>query len=181
MPEFELKGVFPALVTPFKKDESIDEEAFRALIQHVMPHVDGVVPCGTTGEFVYLDMDERKKVIDIAVDEIAGDKLVIAGTGACATKHAIELTRHAKDAGAHASLVVSPYYVNPSDKGHYEHFYRIAKEVDFPLIMYNIPQCTGSYLPRRVIEDLAKIDNIVGLKDSSGNLTFTLEVLEKVR
>jgi 4-hydroxy-tetrahydrodipicolinate synthase len=181
MSEFELKGVFPALITPFKKDESIDEEAFRMLIQHVLPHVDGVVPCGTTGEFVYLDMEEKKRLYDIAMDELKGKKFVIAGTGDCATKHAIELTNHAKDAGCDAALVVSPYYLNPSDKGHYEHFYQIAKKTDFPIIMYNIPQCTGSFLPRRVIEDLANIDNIVGLKDSSGNLTYTLEVLEKVR
>jgi 4-hydroxy-tetrahydrodipicolinate synthase len=181
MSEFELKGVFPALITPFKKDESIDEEAFRMLIQHVLPHVDGVVPCGTTGEFVYLDLEEKKRLYDIAVDELKGKKFVIAGTGDCATKYAVELTNYAKDTGCDAALVVSPYYLNPSDKGHYEHFYQIAKQTEFPIIMYNIPQCTGSFLPRRVIEDLANIDNIVGLKDSSGNLTYTLEVLEKVR
>jgi 4-hydroxy-tetrahydrodipicolinate synthase len=181
MSDFKLEGVFPALVTPFKKDESIDEEAFRTLIQYVMPHVDGIVPCGTTGEFVYLDLEERKSLLEMAIDEVKSEKHVIAGTGACSTKHAIELTKYAKDAGADASLIVNPYYLNPTDKGHYEHFYQIAKNTDFPIIMYNIPQCTGSFLPRRVIEDLAKIDNIIGLKDSSGNLTYTLEVLEKVR
>lgn len=181
MSEFKLEGVFPALVTPFKKDESIDEEAFRTLIQHVLPHVDGIVPCGTTGEFVYLDLEERKRLLDIAIDEVKGGKHVIGGTGACSTKHAVELTKYAKDVGAAASLVVNPYFLNPTDKGHYEHFYQIAKKTDFPIIMYNIPQCTGSFLPRRVIEDLANIDNIIGLKDSSGNLTYTLEVLEKVR
>lgn len=180
MSEFKLEGVFPALITPFKKDESIDEEAFRTLIKHVLPHVNGIVPCGTTGEFVYLDLEERKKILDIAVDEVKNGKYVIAGTGACSTKHAIELTKHAKDAGADACLVVSPYFLNPTDKGQYEHFYQIAKKTDFPIVMYNIPQCTGSFLPRRVIEDLAKIENIVGLKDSSGDLTYTLEVLEKV-
>lgn len=180
MAEFELKGVFPALITPFKKDESIDEEVFRALIQHVLPHVDGIVPCGTTGEFVYLDIEEKKHLLDIAVDEMKGSKHVIAGTGACSTKHAIELSNYAKEIGASASLVVSPYYLNPSDKGQYEHFYQIATKTDFPIILYNIPQCTGAFLPRRVIEDLANIDNIVGLKDSSGNLPYTMEVLEKV-
>jgi 4-hydroxy-tetrahydrodipicolinate synthase len=180
MVEFELKGVFPALITPFKKDESIDEEAFRALIQHVLPHVNGIVPCGTTGEFVYLDMEEKKKVLDIAIDEMKGQKYVIAGTGACSTKHAIELSKYAKDAGASASLVVSPYYLNPTDKGQYEHYFQVARQTDFPIIMYNIPQCTGAFLPRRVIEDLARIDNIVGLKDSSGNLPYTMEVMEKV-
>jgi 4-hydroxy-tetrahydrodipicolinate synthase len=178
---FKLEGVFPALVTPFKKDESIDEEAFRTLIQHVMPDVNGVVPCGTTGEFVYLDFDEMKKLYDIAIDEAKGSKFVIAGTGACATKHAIELVNYAKDAGADAALVVSPYFLNPSDKGEYEHYYQIATRTDFPIIMYNIPQCTGAYLPRRVIEDLANIDNIIGLKDSSGDMPYHMEVLEKVK
>jgi 4-hydroxy-tetrahydrodipicolinate synthase len=172
--------VFPALVTPFKKDESIDEDAFRSLIRRVLPHVNGVVPCGTTGEFVNLDIEEMKLLYRIAVEEVPDDKFVIAGTGACATKHAVELVEYAKDAGASAALVVSPYFLNPSDKGEYEHFYQVAKSTDLPVIMYNIPQCTGSYLPRRVIEDLANIDNIVGLKDSSGDLTFTMEVLEKV-
>jgi 4-hydroxy-tetrahydrodipicolinate synthase len=177
LPEFKLEGIFPALVTPFKKDESIDEEAFRSLIKRVLPYVDGVVPCGTTGEFVNLDFEEMKLLYKIAVEEVPDDKYIIAGTGACATKHAIELVSYAKDAGASAALVVSPYFLNPSDKGEYEHFYRVAESTDLPVIMYNIPQCTGSFLPRRVIEDLANIDNIVGLKDSSGDLTFTMEVL----
>ncbi|UCG68086.1 MAG: 4-hydroxy-tetrahydrodipicolinate synthase [Thermoplasmata archaeon] len=181
MPKFKLEGVFPALVTPFKKGGNIDEEAFGALIQLVMPHVDGFVPCGTTGEFVYLDMEERKKLLDLTIDEVKGGKHVIAGTGACSTRHAIELAKYAKDAGADASLVVSPYFLNPQDKGQYEHFHQIVEKTDFPIIMYNIPQCTGSFLSRRVIEDLAKLDNIIGLKDSSGNLMYTLEVLEKVR
>ena len=126
MSEFILEGVFPALVTPFKKDESIDEEAFRSLISHVMPHVNGIVPCGTTGEFVYLDFEEKKRLITIAIDEANSDKFVIAVPGACSTKHTIELTKYAKDAGADASLVVSPYYLNPTDKGVYEHFYQVA-------------------------------------------------------
>ena len=78
-----------------------------------------------------------------------GDKFVIAGTGACSTKHAIELTNYAKDIGASASLVVSPYYLNPQDKGQYEHFYQVATKTDFPIILYNIPQCTGAFLPSR--------------------------------
>jgi 4-hydroxy-tetrahydrodipicolinate synthase len=181
MADFKLEGVFVALVTPFKKDESIDEQAFRELIKHVLPNVDGIVPCGTTGEFVYLDFDEMKKLYEIAVDEVPDDKYVIAGTGACSTRHAVELANYAKDAGADASLVVSPYFLNPGDKGEYEHFYQVAKRTDMPIIMYNIPQCTGYYLPRRVIEDLANIDNIVGLKDSSGDMKYHMEVLEKIK
>jgi len=172
-----LKGVFPALVTPFTKDEAFDEKAYRNLIRHVLPHVDGLVPCGTTGEFPYLSVEEQKRIVGVAVEE-AGAKPVIAGTGAAGTRQAIELARNAKEAGASACLIVTPYFLHPSDKGVYQHFYEITKAVDIPIIMYNIPQTVDRYLPRTVIEDLSDIPNIIGLKDSSGNLTYTMEVLE---
>ena len=175
---FKPHGVSPALVTPFTKDEEVDEAALRALVQFVLPHVDGVVPCGTTGEFNYLTPDEHKTVIEIVVDEVAGRVPVIAGAGAASTGQAIQLARAAQEAGADACLVVTPYFLHPSDKGIYQHFYELAKAVDLPIILYNIPQVVDAYLPREVIEDLADIPNIVALKDSSGNLTYTMEVLE---
>ena len=173
-------GVFPALVTPFDRDEGVDESAFRGLIRHVIDHVDGLVPCGTTGEFPYLSVEEQKRLVEIAVEESQG-KPVIAGTGAPSTRQAIELARNAKEAGASACLVVTPYFLHPSDKGIYQHFYELAQAVDIPIILYNIPQVVDAYLPRTVVEDLADIDNIVALKDSSGNLTYTMEVLEMVQ
>ena len=179
--KFEPKGVNPALVTPFNKDENINEDGFRTLIKSVIPHVDGIVPCGTTGEFVYLSMEERKKLFEIAVDEADGKVPVIAGTGACSTRQALELTNFAYDIGASAALIVGPYYVTPSDKGFYQHYRTIAEACPIPILMYNIPQVTGSFIPRRVIEDLSLLPNIVGLKDSSGDLTYTLEILDRVR
>ncbi len=191
-----LKGVFPALVTPFAKDEEFDEKAYRTLIRHVLPHVDGLVPCGTTGEFPYLSVEEQKRIVGVAVEEagdgsagtsaspvepLTGAKPVIAGTGAAGTRQAIELARNAKEVGASACLVVTPYFLHPSDKGVYQHFYEIAKAVDIPILMYNIPQTVDRYLPRTVIEDLSDIPSIVGLKDSSGNLTYTMEVLEMIQ
>ena len=173
-------GVFPALVTPFDKDEGVDESAFRDLIRHVIDDVDGLVPCGTTGEFPYLSVEEQKRLVEIAVEEARG-KPVIAGTGAPSTRQVIELAENAKEVGASACLVVTPYFLHPSDKGIYQHFYELAKAVDVPIILYNIPQVVDAYLPRTVIEDLADIDNIVALKDSSGNLTYTMEVLEMVQ
>jgi 4-hydroxy-tetrahydrodipicolinate synthase len=173
-------GVFPALVTPFGRDDGVDESAFRGLIRHVINDVDGLVPCGTTGEFPYLSVEEQKRLVEIAVEESQG-KPVIAGTGAPSTRQAIELARNAKEAGASACLVVTPYFLHPSDKGVYQHFYEIAKAVDIPILLYNIPQVVDAYLPRTVVEDLADLDNIVGLKDSSGNLTYTMEVLEMVQ
>ncbi len=180
MPEkpFRPGGVNPALVTPFAKDQSVDEEAFRALIRHVIDEVDGLVPCGTTGEFNYLTPEENRRLVRIAVEEAQG-KPVIAGTGAPSTKLALELAQNAREAGAAACLVVCPYFLHPSDKGIYQHYYEIARaQPEMPIILYNIPQVVDAYLPRRVVEDLADIPNIVGLKDSSGNLTYTMEILE---
>jgi 4-hydroxy-tetrahydrodipicolinate synthase len=175
---FRPGGVNPALVTPFAKDESIDEEAFRRLIRSVIDHVDGLVPCGTTGEFNYLTPAESKRLVQVAVEEVRG-KPVIAGTGAAGTRLALDLTRAAQEAGASAALIVTPFFLHPSDKGIYQHFYTIVKALpDLPIILYNIPQVVDAYLPRRVVEDLADIPNIVGLKDSSGNLTYTMEILE---
>jgi len=173
-------GVFPALVTPFDRDEGVDESAFRGLIRHVINDVDGLVPCGTTGEFPYLSVEEQRRLVEIAVEESQG-KPVIAGAGAPSTRQAIELAKNAKEAGASACLVVTPYYLHPSDKGVYQHFYELAQAVDIPIILYNIPQVVDAYLPRTVVEDLADVDNIVALKDSSGNLTYTMEVLEMVQ
>ena len=175
-----LKGVFPALVTPFdRKTEALDEDSFRALIRHVLPHVNGVVTSGTTGEFPYLTRAEQRRMVEIAREEV-GDKLVIAGCGASGTNQALDLAADAKEAGADAVLVVTPYFLHPSDKGIYQHFYDIATRIDIPLILYNIPQVMDAYLPRTVVEDLADLDNVVGLKDSSGNLTYTMELLEFV-
>jgi 4-hydroxy-tetrahydrodipicolinate synthase len=173
-----LKGVFPALVTPFaRKTEAVDETALRGLIRHCLPHVDGVVVSGTTGEFPYLTRAEQKRMVQAAREEV-GDKLVIAGCGASGTRQALALAADAHEAGADAVLVVTPFFLHPSDKGVYQHFYDIATRVDLPLILYNIPQVMDAYLPRQVVEDLADLPNVVGLKDSSGNLTYTMEVLE---
>ncbi|MBU0704124.1 MAG: 4-hydroxy-tetrahydrodipicolinate synthase [Chloroflexi bacterium] len=172
-----MKGVYPALVTPFDKNGDVDEDGFRDLIRHVLPEVDGLVPCGTTGEFNYLTAEEQKRLVEIAVEEARG-KPVIAGTGASGTREAIQLARNAKEAGATACLIVTPFFLHPSDKGVYQHYYDIAQAVDIPILLYNIPQVMDAYLPRRVVQDLADIPNIVGIKDSSGDLTYTMEILE---
>ena len=179
--KFNLEGIFPALVTPFKDQAEIDEKALRSLINYVIDEgVAGVVPVGTTGEFVYMSNEERKKVLEIVVDEVNARVPVIAGTGASSTRETIELSKHAKDAGADAVLVVSPYYLRPADKGAYQHFYELVQATDIPIILYNIPQCTGGFISREVVEDLAQLSPIIGLKDSSGHLPYTLELLEMV-
>jgi len=180
---FKPEGILPALVTPFTEDgKQVNEEALRNLIDRCINlGVSGVVPCGTTGEFVNLSAEEKKRVIDVTIDEVNGRVRVVAGTGASGTDQALEMTRYAKDAGADAALIVTPFYLKPTDRGIYEHFDTIASRVDLPIILYNIPQCTGLPLPWQMVEDLAQIPNIVGVKDSSGQLGFMLAVLEKVR
>jgi 4-hydroxy-tetrahydrodipicolinate synthase len=180
---FKPDGILPALVTPFTDDgKAVDEERLRTLVNHCIElGVHGVVPCGTTGEFVNLTDEEKKRVIKIVVDEVNGRVPVVAGTGASGTDEAVQMTKYAKDVGATAALIVTPFYLKPADRGIYEHYYTIANEVDLPIILYNIPQCTGAPLPWQMVEDLAQIPNIVGLKDSSGQLSFILAVLEKVR
>ncbi|MFX1540401.1 MAG: 4-hydroxy-tetrahydrodipicolinate synthase [Promethearchaeota archaeon] len=179
---FEPGGVNPALVTPFTKDGAkVDEPAFRQLIRYCIDTlgVTGLVPAGTTGEFTSLTVKEHKQVVEIAIEEAAGKVPVIAGAGASNTKTTLELVDHAKTAGADACLVVTPYYMRPTLRGLYEH-YRLVNEVGLPTILYNIPQCTGLEMPWQIIEDLAELENIVGLKDSSGQLKLILAVLEKV-
>jgi 4-hydroxy-tetrahydrodipicolinate synthase len=180
---FKPQGILPALVSPLSKDgKQLNEEALRSLVSHCIDlGVSGVVPCGTTAEFVNLTVEERKKVIDIVVDEVNGKVKVIAGTGASGTEQALEMTRYAKDAGVDAALIVTPFYLKPASRGIYEHFDTIASQIDLPIVLYNIPQVTGVQLPWQMVEDLAQIPNIVGLKDSSGQLGFILAVLEKVR
>jgi len=180
---FKPEGIFPALVTPFTDDgKAVDEDRLRTLVSHCLElGVHGVVPCGTTGEFVNMTTEEKRRVIKIVIDEVNGRVPVIAGTGASGTDQTVEMTRYAKDAGAAAALIVTPFYLKPADRGIYEHYYTIANEVDLPIILYNIPQCTGLDLPWQMVEDLAQIPNIVGVKDSSGQLKFILAVLEKVR
>ena len=180
---FKPEGIMPALVTPFTYDQKgIDEEKLRLIVNRCIEQgVHGVVPCGTTGEFTSLTTEERKRVIKIVVDEANGKVPVIAGTGASSTQQALELTKFAKDAGVQAALVVTPYYLKVSDRGIFDHFSTIASTIDLPIILYNIPQCTGVPLPWQVVEDLAQFPNVVGLKDSSGQLNLTMTVLEKTR
>lgn len=174
------RGIFPALVTPFTAAGDLDEGALRCLIRYVLPHVNGLVPAGTTGEFVYLTAEERLRVIQITVEE-AGDKLpVVAGTGAPTTAETIALTAAAKEMGATAALVVAPYYFKPTFNEVYEHFEAVSR-VGLPLIIYNIPQCAGTHFRWWTAEGLAYVDNVVGIKDSSGDMPFLEALFEKVK
>jgi len=178
---FRPSGVIPALVTPFTDDgKHVDEARLRALVKYVIEKgATGVVPCGTTGEFQNMTIEERKLASKIVIDETKGKVPVIVGTGCSSTDLTVEMTKFAKDAGADAALVVTPYYHKPALRGIYEHFRLVAETVDLPLILYNIPQVTGVQLPWQVVEDLAEIPNIAGVKDSSGELRYILALIEK--
>jgi len=174
------KGIFPALVTPFTADDEVDEAAYRALIRHVLPHVNGVVACGTTGEFSSMTMEEKQRAITIALDEVAGRVPVVAGTGCPSTRETLALTRWAKDAGATATLLVAPYYLKPTFNEVYDH-YKAVDEVGLPIILYNIPQCAGTHFKWWTAEGMGlAFDNVVGIKDSSGDMPFLMAVFEKL-
>jgi 4-hydroxy-tetrahydrodipicolinate synthase len=174
------KGIFPALVTPFVNRGELDQEAYRSLIRFVLPHVNGLVPAGTTGEFVYLSLEEKRQTIEIALDEAKGRVPVVAGTGCASTRETVSLTRWAKDAGAQAALVVAPYYLKPAYNEVYEH-YEAVNKVGLPLILYNIPQCAGTHYEWWTAEGLAYLDNVVGIKDSSGDMPFLMALFEKIK
>lgn len=179
--DFRLKGVSVAMVTPFNEDESINEEQLRNLVNFLIDKgVNGLVPVGTTGEFVNMTFEERLRVIEVVIDETKGRVPVIAGTGESGTKMVIDATNAAADLGADATLIVTPYYLKPKAKGLYDHYSYICENTDIPIIMYNIPVCTGVELPWTVVEDLVDIENIVGIKDSSGDYKYFSALLEKV-
>jgi 4-hydroxy-tetrahydrodipicolinate synthase len=183
MTEFKLEGVSPAIVTPFDKHEEFNEEAFRNLIDWLIDQgIFGIVPCGTTGEFSLMTQAERARVIEVCVDQVNGRIPVIAGTGDTATKLVIDATKHALDVGADAAIVVNPYYMKPKGgKGIYDHYVNIASAVDIPLVLYNIPVATNQYIPWQVVEDLVDECSIIkAMKDSSGDLKYLMNVLEKV-
>jgi 4-hydroxy-tetrahydrodipicolinate synthase len=179
---FKLEGVLPAVVTPFDKHEEFNEEVFRSLIDWLIDRgITGIVPCGTTGEFSLMTQQERARVIEVCVDHVNGRIPVIAGTGDTATKLVIDATKHALDVGADAAIIVNPYYMKPrGGKGIFDHYIAISEAVDIPIVLYNIPATTNQYIPWQVVEDLAEVDNIVGFKDSSGDLKYLMSVLEKV-
>ena len=164
------KGVFTALVTPFRNNR-IDEEALRNLIEdQIAGGVSGIVPCGTTGESATLTHDEHKKVIEISLDCAKGRIPVIAGTGSNSTVETIELTKHARDAGADAALLITPYYNKPEQEGLYMHYKAVAEAVDLPLILYNVPGRTAVNLLPQTVERLSRLGNIAGIKEATANM-----------
>lgn len=163
-------GLYTALITPFKNGK-IDEQALEKLIEFQIKNgVDGIVPCGTTGESPTLTHDEHNLVIDICVNVVKKRVKIIAGTGSNSTSEAIMMTNHAKKVGVDACLIVAPYYNKPTQEGLYRHFKAINDECKIPLIVYNIPGRSVINISDETLAGLSKLENIVGIKDATGDL-----------
>lgn len=174
------RGAITALVTPFRNGQ-VDEARLRALVDHqIAAGIDGIVPCGTTGESPTLTHEEHDRVVAIVVEQAKGRTKVIAGTGSNSTEEAVRLTRHARDVRADGALLVAPYYNRPTQEGLYQHYRRIAREAKgFPLVVYNIPGRTGVNILPETMARLAEIDNIVGVKEATGNVAQAVETLHR--
>jgi len=169
------KGSLVALITPFK-DDGVDEEAFRKLVNwQIDEGTDGLIPVGTTGESPTLSHEEHKRVVELCVEETNGRVPVIAGAGSNSTAEAIDFTRHAKEAGADAALHVTPYYNKPTQEGMYRHFTAIAEAVDIPIIIYNIPPRSVIDMSIDTMKRLAEHPNVVGVKDATADLVRPLK------
>ncbi len=165
------KGSFVALITPMRADGSFDEKAYADFVEwQIAEGTNGIVPVGTTGESPTLSHDEHKRVVEIAIEVAKGRIPVIAGAGSNSTEEAIDLTRHAKEAGADAALIVTPYYNKPTQEGMFLHYSAIADAVDLPIIIYNIPGRSVVNMSVETMARLAKHKNIIGVKDSTADL-----------
>ncbi|MBU4483954.1 4-hydroxy-tetrahydrodipicolinate synthase [bacterium] len=164
------KGIYTAIITPFHKGQ-FDERTFRNLIERqIQEGIHGIVVCGTTGEATTLSDDEYTHVIQTCVDQTASRVPVIAGAGSNCTEKAIKLTKAAFRTGIQATLQVTPYYNKPTQEGLYQHFKTVAKSADLPVVLYNVPGRTGVNMLPETVGRLAEIDNIIGLKEASGDI-----------
>lgn len=175
------QGVFAVLCTPFNENGEVDEGALKKHLRYLIDEggVHGVIPTGSTGEFAALSDDEIRKVIDITVQEVDGKTDVIAGTAAVSTKQTIERSRYAKEAGADGALVVSPYYCHPNGEELYTHFQTLAQSVDMPIMLYNNPGTSGVDILPDLVVRIAECENIVCIKESSGDMTRICDILRR--
>ena len=172
------EGSMVALITPFRKGK-VDEKALARLVKFQIENgTDALVPSGTTGESATLSHAEHRRVIEVVIEAAEGKVPVIAGTGSNSTEEAVALTRHAQQMGADAVLQITPYYNRPPQEGLYRHFEAVAKSVDLPIILYNVPTRTGVNLEPATAARLSKIPNIVALKDAASNLKQTADTIE---
>ena len=177
-----LSGITTPLVTPFEDDSNeIDEDAFADLIDHLLENgIDGVFPCGTTGEFASLSPEERKRVHELTVEHVDGEVPVLAGAAATTVDEAVEYADHAAEIGADAAVVTEPYFHGPNaPAGNQRFFEAVADRSPIPVLLYNIPPCTGGSIALETITTLAEHENVLGIKDSSGDLEYLLSIIRE--
>ena len=173
------QGTFTALVTPLR-DDRVDEQALRDLVERqIAGGIDGLVPCGTTGEAPTLSEQEAAHVVRIVAEQARKRVPVVAGSGTASTRHTIQLSKNAREAGADGLLVVVPYYNRPSQAGLVAHYRAVLKEVPLPTILYNIPGRTGSDLGLDALGELASISALVGVKEATGNVLRSQQILAR--
>jgi 4-hydroxy-tetrahydrodipicolinate synthase len=176
----KLKGTFTVMVTPFTEDEELDEKGFRKNIDwYIEEGIHGVICLGSTGEFANLSIEERRRVIDLTADQVRGRVPIIAGTAANSTRETIAMTQYAKDAGADAALIVAPFYGLPTQDDLYGHYRAISENVSIPIMAYNNPGFSGVDMLPPLIEKLAAIDNVLYLKESTGDIKRVHELLQR--
>jgi 4-hydroxy-tetrahydrodipicolinate synthase len=179
MNEKFFEGVIPPLVTPFKVDGSLDEEALRGVIRYVLSGgVHGVFIGGSTGESYAMDDQTRIRAFEVALDEVNGQVPVFAGTAHITTSETIQCTKAAEAVGVDAVSIVTPFFITPNESEIYDHYCSIAKSTKLPVILYNNPDRTGVNISIDTIKRLSSIDNIVGIKDSSGDMTYVCEIIK---
>jgi 4-hydroxy-tetrahydrodipicolinate synthase len=175
---FSFRGTATALVTPMLPGGDIDTDAIRRLVEfQITGGVNGLVPCGTTGESATLSHPEHHHVMDIVAEQAKGRVPIIVGAGSNSTREAISLTQHARAIGADAVLSVAPYYNKPTQQGFFEHYRAIAEAVDIPIFMYNVPGRTGSNISAETTLRLSELPGIAGIKEASGNIPQVMEIL----
>ena len=174
-------GCGTALVTPFRKDLSLDEETMRRLVRRqIAAGINFLVPCGTTGESPTLSHEEHLRVVAITLEEAKGKVPVLAGAGGNNTHHVIEMAREAERMGADGILSVTPYYNKPTQEGLYHHFKAIASATSLPIILYNVPPRTNVNIDPATVRRLSEIENIIGVKEASGNISQITQVIQQV-
>lgn len=176
----KLKGTGTALVTPFKKNGTIDEKSLRALVEwQIKSKVEFLVPCGSTGESATMTREERRRVIEIVIDQNSDRVPIIPGTGTNSTFDSLDLTHDAKEVGADTVLLVGPYYNKPTQEGFYQHFKRIVEECNVKAVLYNVPGRTASnMLPETTLRIAEDVENVIGIKEASNNLEQIMQIIK---
>jgi 4-hydroxy-tetrahydrodipicolinate synthase len=177
-----IRGVIPPIVTPVDDEERVDEAGLRRVVDHVIAGgVHGILALGSNGEFYGLDREEQERAVTITIDQARGRVPVYMGIGAIATRECVKLARLAEELGAEAISILPPMFLSPNEDELYRHFKTVAEAIALPVLLYNNPDKVGNNISANLLERLAAIPNIVGMKDSSGDLTLTAEYIRRTR